>query len=154
MARTFNRPPVQVNTPSGNDVKNYFFNHYNWKGLTDNKNVLAVDQETFSDCKNVYIDSEGLLRSRPSLKVKTVKYTNAGEEYTLSNIVNIWTFGDVVVYKSTSNGKYYLTFVNKNVDDHIQVELKYTDDNGDEQVYEEIRPILADNKIFIFASKK
>lgn len=151
MARTFNRPPVQVNTPSGNDVKNYFFNHYNWKGLTDNKNVLAVDQETFSDCKNVYIDSEGLLRSRPSLKVKTVKYTNAGEEYTLSNIVNIWTFGDVVVYKSTSNGKYYLTFVNKNVNDHIQVELKYTDDNGDEQVYKEIRPILADNKIFIFA---
>ena len=151
MARTFNRPPVQVNTPSGNDVKNYFFNHYNWKGLTDNKNVLAVDQETFSDCKNVYIDSEGLLRSRPSLKVKVVKYTNSGEEYVLSNIVNVWTFGDVTLYKSTSQGKYYLTFVNKNVENHIQVELKYTDSNGETKTYKDIRPILADGKIFIFA---
>ena len=151
MARTFNRPPVQVNTPSNNDVKNYFFNHYNWKGLTDNKNVLAVDQETFSDCKNVYTDSEGLLRSRPSLKVKVVKYTNSGEEYVLSNIVNVWTFGDVTLYESTSEGKYYLTFVNKNVENHIQEELKYTDSNGEIQTYKEIRPILADSKIFIFS---
>ena len=151
MARTFNRPPVQVDTPSNNDVKNYFFNHYNWKGLTDNKNVLAVDQETFSDCKNVYIDSEGLLRSRPSLKVKVVKYTNSGEEYVLSNIVNVWTFGDVTLYESISEGKYYLTFVNKNVENHIQEELKYTDSNGEIQTYKDIRPILADSKIFIFS---
>ena len=151
MARTFNRPPVQVNTPSNNDVKNYFFNHYNWKGLNDDKNVLAVDQETFSDCKNVYIDSEGLLRSRPSLKVKVVKYTNSGEEYVLSNIVDVWTFGDVTLYESISEGKYYLTFVNKNVENHIQEELKYTDSNGEIQTYKDIRPILADSKIFIFS---
>ena len=151
MARTFNRPPVQVDTPSGNDVKNYFFNHYNWKGLNDDKNVLAVDQETFSDCKNVYIDSEGLLRSRPSLKVKVVKYTNSGEEYVLSNIVNVWTFGDVTLYESESEGKYYLTFVNKNVENHIQEELKYTDSNGEIKTYKDIKPILADNKIFIFS---
>lgn len=151
MARTFNRPPVQVNTPSCNDVKNYFFNHYNWKGLNDDKNVLAVDQETFQDCKNVYVDEEGLLRSRPSLKVKVVKYTNSGETYELSNIVNIWTFNDVTLYKSTLNGRFYLTFVNKNVENHIQVELKYTDAEGEEQTYRDIRPILADGKIFIFA---
>ena len=151
MIKTFNRTPISVNTPDKNDVKNYFFNHYNWKGLCDDKNILAVDQETFSDCKNVYVDSEGLLRSRPSLKIKTVTYTNAGNEFTLSDILDVWTFNDVTVYLSTSDKKYYLTFVNKNVTDNIQRELKYTDSDGESHSYSKVMPILADNKIFIFS---
>lgn len=151
MIKTFNRTPISVNTPDNKDVKNYFFNHYNWKGMCDDKNILAVDQETFSDCKNVYVDSEGLLRSRPSLKIKTVTYTNAGNEYTLSDILDVWTFNDVTVYLSTSDKKYYLTFVNKNATDSIQRELKYTDSNGETHSYSKVMPILADNKIFIFS---
>lgn len=118
--------------------------------MCDDKNILAVDQETFSDCKNVYVDSEGLLRSRPSLKIKTVTYSNAGNEYTLSDILDVWTFNDVTVYLSTSDKKYYLTFVNKNVANHIQRELKYTDSDGESHSYSKVMPILADNKIFIF----
>ena len=151
MIKTFNRTPISVNTPNEKNIKNYFFNHYNWKGMCDDKNILAVDQETFSDCKNVYVDSEGLLRSRPSLKIKTVTYTNAGNEYTLSDILDVWTFNDVTVYLSTSDKKYYLTFVNKNVTDNIQRELKYTDGNGETHSYSKVMPILADNKIFIFS---
>ena len=151
MIKTFNRTPISVNTPDDKNIKNYFFNHYNWKGMCDDKNILAVDQETFSDCKNVYVDSEGLLRSRPSLKIKTVTYTNAGNEYTLSDILDVWTFNDVTVYLSTSDKKYYLTFVNKNVTDNIQRELKYTDSNGESHSYSKVMPILADNKIFIFS---
>lgn len=151
MIKTFNRTPISVNTPDDKNIKNYFFNHYNWKGMCDDKNILAVDQETFSDCKNVYVDSEGLLRSRPSLKIKTVTYTNAGNEYTLSDILDVWTFNDVTVYLSTSDKKYYLTFVNKNATDSIQRELKYTDSNGESHSYSKVMPILADNKIFIFS---
>ena len=151
MIKTFNRTPISVNTPDDKNIKNYFFNHYNWKGMCDDKNILAVDQETFSDCKNVYVDSEGLLRSRPSLKIKTVTYTNAGNEYTLSDILDVWTFNDVTVYLSTSDKKYYLTFVNKNVANHIQRELKYTDSDGESHSYSKVMPILADNKIFIFS---
>lgn len=151
MIKTFNRTPISVNTPNDKNIKNYFFNHYNWKGMCDDKNILAVDQETFSDCKNVYVDSEGLLRSRPSLKIKTVTYANAGNEYTLSDILDVWTFNDVTVYLSTSDKKYYLTFVNKNVTDNIQRELKYTDSNGESHSYSKVIPILADNKIFIFS---
>lgn len=151
MIKTFNRTPISVNTPDDKNIKNYFFNHYNWKGMCDDKNILAVDQETFSDCKNVYVDSEGLLRSRPSLKIKTVTYTNAGNEYTLSDILDVWTFNDVTVYLSTSDKKYYLTFVNKNVTDNIQRELKYTDSDGKSHSYSKVIPILADNKIFIFS---
>lgn len=151
MIKTFNRTPISVNTPGDKNIKNYFFNHYNWKGMCDDKNILAVDQETFSDCKNVYVDSEGLLRSRPSLKIKTVTYSNAGNEYTLSDILDVWTFNDVTVYLSTSDKKYYLTFVNKNVANHIQKELTYTDSNGESHSYSKVIPILADNKIFIFS---
>lgn len=151
MIKTFNRTPISVNTPNDKNIKNYFFNHYNWKGMCDDKNILAVDQETFSDCKNVYVDSEGLLRSRPSLKIKTVTYANAGNEYTLSDILDVWTFNDVTVYLSTSDKKYYLTFVNKNVTDNIQRELKYTDSDGKSHSYSKVIPILADNKIFIFS---
>lgn len=151
MIKTFNRTPISVNTPNDKNIKNYFFNHYNWKGMCDDKNILAVDQETFSDCKNVYVDSEGLLRSRPSLKIKTVTYSNAGNEYTLSDILDVWTFNDVTVYLSTSDKKYYLTFVNKNVANHIQRELKYTDGDGESHSYSKVMPILADNKIFIFS---
>lgn len=140
MAKTFNRRPVQVNTPSSNDVKNYFFNHYNWKGLTDNKNVLSVDQETFSDCKNVYVDSEGLLRSRPSLKVKVVKY--GSNNYTLSNITNVWTFGNVIVYESFTDNLYYLTFVNNDFPDNA-IQQSFSHNN--------YKLVLTDRKIFVFA---
>lgn len=81
MSRTFNRPPLSVSTPSASDVKQYFFNHYNWKGLNDDKNFLAADQETFSNCDNIYVDSEGLLKSRPAEKIKVVKATLKSEIY-------------------------------------------------------------------------
>lgn len=151
MGRTFNRPPLTVNTPSSSDVKQYFFNQYNWKGLNDDKNFLTVDQETFSDCNNVYVDADGVLKSRPSLKIKTVKRTNSGIEYTLSNIIDVWTFEFVTIYETLQDGIYYLTFVNSNVENHIQVPLQYVDEQGNSQTYKNIKPIVADEKIFIFA---
>ena len=87
MARTVNRQPFTVRTPSSNDVKDYFFNQVNWKGMNDNRNFLAVDQESFEECDNVYVDSEGLLRSRPS-----VRALNSN-----SNTVEIRVYGDFEV---------------------------------------------------------
>ena len=49
MARTINRVPTTVPTPSNDNVKSYYFNHYNWKGINENDNFLAVDQESFED---------------------------------------------------------------------------------------------------------
>lgn len=81
MARTFNRRPMSVSGPSKNDVKNYTFNYENWKGINDSKDFLAVDQMTFSDSQNMYIDSEGLLSSRPGLKADTTIHWNSVNEY-------------------------------------------------------------------------
>ena len=150
MTKTFNRAPITVSTPSNSDIKQYFFNQYNWKGLNDDKNVLTVDQETFSDCNNVYVDEEGLLKSRPSLKIKTITRKENGQEYTLSNIVDAWSFEDVMVYQTNVNNIYYLTFVNKNFENNVQVPLEYTDD-GVTKYYKDVKLIVADRKIFVFS---
>nr|DAD78995.1 MAG TPA: hypothetical protein [Siphoviridae sp. ctv4j104] len=68
MARTFNRRPVTIDGPDNSDIKNYTFNYEQWKGIDDGKNFLSVDQFTFSDAQNMYIDSEGLLSSRPAVE--------------------------------------------------------------------------------------
>lgn len=92
MAKTFNRPPLQVNTPSSNDTKERFFSHYNWKGVNKNKNFLAVDQETFADSNNVYIADDGTLRSRPA-----IKRTN---DFNFESPFDVETFDETVVIKT------------------------------------------------------
>lgn len=88
MIRTINRSVETVGNPN-TDYK--YFNHINWKGIDDSKNYLNIDQETFEDCKNVYIDEEGLLKSRPSIKYN--KYYNS----TNAKIIKTWKFNNYVV---------------------------------------------------------
>ena len=128
MTRTFNRQPLSVNTPNKDNIKDYFFNHYNWKGLNDDKNFLTIDQETFSDCDNVYIDKEGLLRSRPSLKY------NRGLD-----IKKIWELSGIEIILKENN----LTFTNTQTSSKLIVT---------ENVWQDIVPVLVDEKIFIFSS--
>lgn len=155
MGKTVNRMPASVDLPTSKQVKNYFFNHYNWKGLNDDKNFLSVDQETFSDCNNIYVDTEGLLKSRPSLKLKVVTYTNTGEIYTLANIIDVWTFDEVTVYKTYNNNIYYLTFISSKYDNHIQKALQYEIENIDgsktKANYADVKLVVADRKIFVFS---
>lgn len=129
MVRTINRQPYTVKQLDYGDVKYKFFNHSNWKGVCDDKNYLGVDQETFADSKNVYVDSEGLLKSRPS--VKQYIMTQSG----LQEIYDLWTFGQWTVYKT---GDTSLVFVKG---DKVSQTLT---------VNKDFRLILADEKIFIF----
>ena len=114
MTKTFNRQPIVVDTPSSSDAKQYFFNHSNWKGLTDNKNILSIDQETFVDANNVYVDKHGVLASRPALKYST---TNVIDVWSFSNISAVLvsidrTFSLVITY---NNNTYSLTLPTDNI---------------------------------------
>jgi hypothetical protein len=136
MGMTYNRRPVGVSVPSSNDAKHQFFNHYNWKGINQNNNFLAVDQETFSDSNNVYIDDEGLLKSRPSLKY--FRGTNKIKDFEILGDIMMCTYIDeqgnwcigaikdgvlILVYETISyyplrlfrSGNYVYIFVNDNV---------------------------------------
>ena len=96
--RTVKRRPFNVDVNV--DENKEYFSHTNWKGLYNSQNHFAVDQETFEDCKNVFMDSEGVLKSRPGLKMMSANG--------LSSIERCWTFSNVTVYL-TSDG--YLHFV-------------------------------------------
>lgn len=80
MARTYNRRPVLQNGPDEADIKNYTFSYDSWKGICDAKDFLAVDQSTFADAENMYIDSEGLLSSRPSIKYDSETHALFGKQ--------------------------------------------------------------------------
>lgn len=135
MARTFNRRPLSVPTPSKNDVQDYFFTHSNFKGLSNDKNFLSADQETFSDCKNVYVSSDGLLKSRPAIINKIVTSSNGATK--LENILDTWDFGKVKVYKTEN----YLTFINDSFENSVQLSVSAN-----------VKLVLVENKIFVFES--
>ena len=139
MARTFNRTPFTINTPNSSDIKDYYFTHSNWKGLNNNKNFLIVDQETFEDCNNVYVNSEGVLKSRPSIKSVKIVVNLPNGKQELSDIINVWNFGDIKVYETLNN---VLTFVNPKFTEALQIELHS----------EKFKLVLVEGKIFIFAS--
>lgn len=141
MIRTYNNVPISVKTPSSDDIKNYFFNHVNWKGVNEDKNVLDIDQETFQDAKNVYMDTDAVLKSRPSIKKENLidVATLVGKDYSISDV---WTYGNVVVYVThiATPSTYRLVFVNN---DKIYKSYTYN-------WTEAPKGVLADNKIFVF----
>ena len=83
MARTIRRQPFSVSTNSSDYPKSYFFNQAQFKGLCDNQNDVSIDPQTFADVKNMYVDENGILTSRPPLKFYD------GEAY----IIDQWLFG-------------------------------------------------------------
>ena len=140
MIKTFNRNPVNFGKPSQNEDNIKHHNTFNFKGLINNKNFLNVDQDSFAECSNVYIDSQNILRSRPSLKEQKIIVKLKDGDVALSNIINVKTFSDVIVYESEKDNKYYLTFVNEDFEERLQVETE-----------ENVKLVLADKKIFVFA---
>lgn len=136
MIRTFNKVPLSVSTPSKSEINEHFFNHYEWKGVQDDKNFLSSDPTSFAASNNVFVDAEGLLKSRPSVKIKIM----TDGKMVLSNIVNVWEFDDIIVYHTKYNDLYYLTFADPSYADYVQVESE-----------EDIRIIPEDRKLFIFS---
>ena len=132
--RTINRQPISVNQLDYDNVGYKFFNHSNWKGMCDDKNYLGVDQETFADCDNVYIDGEAVLRSRPSIKRDTI--TSKGS---ILNGDMIKTFGNYVLVKDDDEYRVY------------EYTGSYTLISDGKLITKEYQAsVLVDQKIFIF----
>lgn len=127
-SRTYNRAPLSVPTPSKGDINEYYFNHVNWKGVNTDKNFLTVDQETFADAKNVYVDGEGILKSRPAIKRSDNR----------TNILDFWEFDEVKVTFTKGTTKNLLSF------DQVGSQILGTSDDNPQLV-------PYGDKIFIFA---
>lgn len=96
MAKTFNKAPISVSLPSTTDIKEYVETYYNWSGLSNIKNTFAVDQNSFSELNNVYVDAYNLLRSRPSLKYLDLGLT--------VDVTDVYTLQDHIIYECVSSG--------------------------------------------------
>ena len=122
MARTTRRQTFNVPTGSGNYSKPQFFNQVEFKGLCTNKNDVTIDQETFVDTKNVFVNEDGVLVSRPPFNF------DGNECY----IINEWQFAEfplrlyrlLYTVEDESGSKYdYYHFVlqctNKEIYNHV-----------------------------------
>lgn len=94
--KTINRIPKSFSVPTTKQIADKYFNQSNWKGINDDKNFLGVDQESFADCENIYVDTENVLRSRPSLKKDEV------------NIIKKYKFGNVTIKLNAISGIQYI----------------------------------------------
>lgn len=133
MARTINRTPYTVSEP---DIRYKFFNHNNWKGVCDDKNFLGVDQESFADAKNVYIDSEGVLKTRPSVVEKS-----------FSDLTDCTVY-DAQTYENTLVLKVHL--MNDKYDAWYYKIYKNNEYLGPILTTEKSKILLFDNKLIIF----
>jgi len=89
LTRTNNRTPLNFNVPSKSYDKHTYMTQFN--GIKDSKNVVAVDQSSFADAKNMYVSDNNVLTSRPTIKI-TDK----------TNINKIWTFNDYILILDNS----------------------------------------------------
>ena len=68
MARTTRRQTFNVSTSSNNYSRPQFFNQVEFKGLCTNQNDVTIDPQSFSDARNMLVDENGVLTSRPPIK--------------------------------------------------------------------------------------
>lgn len=148
MVSTINRQPYQVKQLDYGDIKHKFFNHTNWKGVCDDKNYLGIDQETFADSKNVYVDNEGILKSRPSIKLR--------KKGAYGSFVDCWTFGNFVVYQIVNNNKNYL-MINEIQADGTEKQLTLDGFNATNSllpVANKLKLVVSHQKLYVFEADR
>lgn len=111
--KTFNRNPANVDT-SG--IRNYskYFNQMNFKGISEDDNIYAIDQETFRDANNVYVNSDNKLVSRPTLQKDSLPSEINVYQYDLEDVKYIGQNTIYINKSKTGSGYYFILLVDKN----------------------------------------
>lgn len=146
--RTVNRQPYNVNQLKYSDIKYKYFTHNEWKGVCDDKNYLSIDQHTFADSNNVYVDAEGILKSRPSVKPRRT----GGQ----SKAQDCFTFGNFVVYQHLLSNKTYLSIFEIQTDG-TEKQLVLDGLNATNNllpVADKFKLIVANQKLYVFEANR
>ena len=141
--KTINRSPMSVKQLDYSDVNYKFFNHVNWKGMCEDKNYMGVDQETFAECDNVYIDEDSILKSRPSIKNATKDLLRSGGIIKNVKCINNYVF---VCWNRSSSSEYRL-FIYKYTDKYTLVKDELLTTTA--QVTD-IKYLTKNNKVYLF----
>ena len=148
-----NRQPFSIDYDL-DDINQGIFVMSEFKGICDNKNDVTIDQSTFSDANNIYVDTNNVLQSRSPIKFND----NTG------HIVNQWYFGEygirLMSLKENNNIKFYLyCFTHQCYYNSIEKKYNYitvessnvdsTDTAFEDQVIK-ITPVWIENKVFFW----
>lgn len=136
MAKTVNRRPLSVTTDSDDLPQETYFNFAEFKGLNTNRNYVTIDQNSFSEVNNMYVNQNGELSTRPPLKRYNIATLgiDADEE-----IVHIYKVNSLLIYhvRNPKSG-YFVKFV-------------YNGQQYNKAVPSEINILWLDDKYVIFA---
>ena len=101
--RTIHRNPMSVDTDDY-ELNEQYFNFSEFKGINSNKNYVGIDQQTFADAKNMYVDQDGQLSTRPTSK--RIDILPADEK-----VVSVVKVNNLVIYQTLDDeGKYWIRF--------------------------------------------
>ena len=100
--RTIRRNPLSVDIGGINEK---YFNFAQFAGINSNKNYVGVNQYSFEDANNVYVDQNNQLHTRPPIKTKTVDVLPVGEKP-----VDIVKVNNVTFYKTYNGSEYKYRF--------------------------------------------
>lgn len=141
--KTINRSPMSVKQLDYDDVNYKFFNHVNWKGMCEDKNYMGVDQETFAECDNVYIDEDYILKSRPSIKNATKDLLRSGGIIKNVKCINNYIF----VCWNKSNSSEYRLFIYKYTDKYTLIKDELLTNTAQAI---DIKYLTKNNKVYLF----
>lgn len=107
--RTYNRRPYSVTTYRDDLPQETFANFTQFTGLNTNKNYTTIDQNSFADVNNMYVDQNNQLSTRPPLKSILVGGLQATDK-----ILEIVKINNLLIYHYQREGSgYYLGFTMK-----------------------------------------
>lgn len=101
---TIRRNPMSVGT---NSLSEQYMNFLEYKGLNTNKNYVSIDQETFTEVNNMYVNQENQLSTRPPIEIFVASGGN-------TNVIKIWKVNDKTFYHVVQKddiGNIYVSFM-------------------------------------------
>lgn len=136
-----------------------YFNHVAFKGIKEDKNIYAIDQDSFHDAKNMWVNNDMQLVSRDPLIGDEIydEWNGVGR---LKDITKINSRFSVVVYENVgqyniyiidnnrmlkpgvSGGKYQISVVENYVICFLDSGAKYFDTNADKIEWKALEDIL------------
>ncbi len=87
MAKTIRRNPMSAGT---NSLDEKYMNFLEYKGLNTNKNYVSIDQETFTEVNNMYVNQDNQLSTRPPEQIFVIN-----SEW---KVVKVWKINDKTFY--------------------------------------------------------
>lgn len=126
--RTYNRTRLDLSMDyyEKKALQDSYFNVNEFKGINVNKNYLGIDQQTFADANNVYVDQDEQLSTRPPVKEHKITAQNKTVYLIPDNerILSVKKINTIVFYHTTDGENYFLRWVYNDVDFVLSVEEK------------------------------